>query len=666
MPAASGGGAIRYDRRRTPYNVAPMAALDRPSVKLLVMVKPSRSGGTCIAENYIFKLMKFGPMTSIGWYLNSDEAVTQYCQNIVKPMFDENPDLIGRIGTGRGDNKDAAKKVAGYMVEWLAAKDGNFRNREPGVMVCDETDAWVKKYAASPKVQIEGRQKQLGARRKAIIMSHPDLGWASGSAAAWVDTSRGIYIMRCPECAHFAAAHATRHWPDVPEFRLHYTKLPDGAELDERLEVAKRTAALACPHCGSLLSDEQRIAMVDEAEQTGWGDHGFMHRGQALDAVAGIIGEADETLDVGYWIHGLMLKTVDMPSLAKALEEALEKYRLSKDPKLLREVMSKQFCEVFDGAASVAGLNAKVLSGRIEKDEAPFHLGECPGWVRFITAAVDVGARKFDVLWKGWDLENRSCIIDRITIRQRVDDAGIERDIDTYNRLDDWLLLLDRVADRHFPIIGRPGMEMPVAVTLIDDGDGNATWKARAFMRIANARGYRWGNWSKIKLIKGSRVATAPIVKEPPRKVDRDEEGRVVSPVYEYDLGVERLKDMVMERLAVDDGSPGEIRFPVDMDARHLREYFGESKVDGKWVRQGPNETLDLDGYCEAGRQMLRPDRAELKWVEGRLPIWAKPVSVAAVKGGDLSVAGGGDEPSATKEKPSPGALLRGITGLGQ
>lgn len=665
MPVSAGGGAIRYDRNRTPYNLGPMAALDAPKAKLIVMVKPSRSGGTCVAENYIFKLMKFGPMTSIGWYLNSDEAVTQYVQNIVKPMFDANPDLSQMIGRDRGDNKDAAKKVRGYMVEWLAAKDGNFRNREPGVMVCDETDAWMKKYAASPKAQIEGRQKQLGAQRKAIIMSHPDLGWKSGAASAWVDTSRGVYIMRCPECAHYAAAYSTKHWPDVPEFRLHYTKLPDGSDLDERLDVAKKTAALACPHCGSLLSDEQRISMVDEAARVGWGDHGWMHRGQDFDPTSGINGDADQSLDRGYWVHGLMLKTVDMPSLAKSLEEALEKYRLSKDPILLREVMSKQFAEVFDGAASVSGLSAKVLAGRAENDENPYHLGECPGWVRFITAAVDVGARKFDVMWKGWDLENRSCVIDRITIRQSMDDAGVWRDIDTYNRIDDWLILLERVVDRLFPIVGREGWSMPVAVTLIDDGDGNATWKGRAFQRIANQRGYFWGRWSKAKLIKGSKNANAPILPPAPRKVDRDEQGRQVSAIYEYDLGVSRLKDLVMERLAVDDGSPGEIRFPIDMDGRHLREYFGETKIDGKWARAGstPNETLDLDGYCEAGRQMLEPDRPQLKWSEEKLPIWAKPVRHAKAQEADVAEDAA---PSKALPPPSAGGLLKGIAGLGQ
>lgn len=108
---------IRYDRMRTPYNVGPMASLDDPKCQMLVMVKPSRSGGTAVAENYLFKLIKFGPMTHVSWALNSDEAVTDYVRNVVKPMFDLNPDLQERVGIARGEDTDSFKLVSGYPVE---------------------------------------------------------------------------------------------------------------------------------------------------------------------------------------------------------------------------------------------------------------------------------------------------------------------------------------------------------------------------------------------------------------------------------------------------------------------------------------------------------------------------------------------------------------------
>ncbi len=634
---------------RTPYNVGPMNDMDLPTTRLGVMMKPSRSGGTTVAENIAFKMMRFGPMGHIGWYLNSDDAVKEYCRTIIGPMFNLNYELEAKVGTARGENTDQFKLVAGKALEFLSAKDGNFRNREPLFMVCDETDAWAKRFAASPKVQIDGRQKNLGARRKAMIMSHADLGWNSGVGNAWIDSSRGIYILRCADCSHYAAAHATKYWPDVPQFKLFYRTAPD-APLDDRLALAEESAAMLCPHCGTLLDDDQRKAMIDEAMIEGWGAEGWMHRGQTLDPLEGIMGRRDVADTIGWYVHGLMLKSVDVGKLARDLVKALDKFERTKDAKELREFMSKQLGEIFEGAATIGGLSVRGLKAQAQG--SMYRLGEVPEGVKFITASVDTGGRKFDVGWWGWDLEGRSWLIDRLTIRQRTYPDGVARDIDVYRRFDDWKLLFGQVIDRRFPMLGKPGFELPVAVTCIDDGDGNATWKARQFQRVALQKRYVWGAWSKVKLIKGSRSAVAPPLPVQPRKVDKDEKGAEVAPIYEFDLGVHRLKEQSFERLAVSDGAPGQCYFPVDVDPRHLAEFFGESLQDGKWVRHGANETLDLFGYAEAGRQMLQPDRADINWLT-KLPVWAKPVPARTEEGGDPEVATEeANEPPQSKESP--------------
>jgi len=364
VKTAEGSATIAYDRWRNPYNVAKMNALDNPACNLIVTVKPSRSGGTAVAENYLFKMIKYGPMGDVGWYLGSDTQVKQYCERIVRPMFDEHADLSSRIGTGRSDNNDTSKRIGGHTIEWLSANDGNFRNREFLFMVLDEPDGWkAKKYSESPKTQIEGRQKQIGKRRKAMIMSHPDRGWAAGVAPAWESTSRGIYIMRCVECLHYAAAHSTKYWSEVPEFRLYYQRNPEVSQ-DERLALAQRTAGMQCPHCGSILTDEQRFKMVDQASLRP-GD-GYMHRGQTLDPVEGVQGVMDPTSEWGFWDHGLMLKVSTAAELAKALEEALIKHERSGGKKVneVREVMSKLMGEIFEGKAGIEGITAAALQRR--------------------------------------------------------------------------------------------------------------------------------------------------------------------------------------------------------------------------------------------------------------------------------------------------------------
>lgn len=634
LPAAEAGGTVRYDRWQTPGNVGPMHALDDPRCDLLVMVKPSRSGGTCVAENYLFKIALLGPLAHCCWVLNSDEAVTDYCRNVVKPMFDLNPPLAARVGSGRGDNTDAFKRLGGYPFEWLSAKDSTFRNREPLFMVWDETDAAAKKYAAAPRTQIDGRQKRLGSRRKGAILSHPDLGWNAGVGSEYEATSRGIYIMRCAarRCRKYAAAYATKFWDDVPEFKLAWSRNP-ALGNDERIALATRSAHMLCPHCGAKLTDAQRRAMVDEALREGekTGTYGWMHRGQTLDAVQGIVGEMAENGARGFWTHGLMLKSDTIGKLARDYEEALIKFERSQDVTKLKEFLSKALGEIFEGAATTGGVSAKLLKERVR--ESGYDRGIVPDDALFITAAIDTGGRYFDVMWIGWDLEGRSWLLDRQTIRQRQHADGIWRDIHLSTQIEDWDVLLPLVVDRLFPMAGAPDMALPVAATCIDSGDGNVTWKAREFARRALRKGYTWGGWSKIKLVKGF-AGKRPILSDP-RRVDKDENGRPVEPVtVEYNIGADAGKELVIERLAIvphRDGSPkpGQCFFPRDLEGHYVDQFFGETLIDGKWKRNGPNESLDTHVYNEAARLMLRPDRTDIDWITpGKRPVWAMPVSL--------------------------------------
>lgn len=624
-----GGALVPYDRWRTPYNIAKMDALDEPGVELVVIVKPSRSGGTTVAENYLGKMIDFGPMGDVGWYLGSGDAVKAYCDRIVKPMFEDHPRLAAKIGTGRSDNNDTSKRVCGHLIEWLGASDSNFRNREFAFCVMDEPDGWPR-FGESAEEQIRARQKQVGRRRKGVILSHPDKGWSSGAASAWESSSRGIYIMRCADCGGYAAAHATKHWPDVPQFSLWYEKRPE-ASADERIALAERTAGMLCPHCGVVHDDTARWAMVDEAGREGW----WMHRGQTLDPAKGIQGEPEPHTKRGFWDHGLMLKVSPAAELARGLEEAMIKYERSGGSRLatkkLREFMSKQLGEIFEGKAGLEGVDAASLHRRA-RSEAAVETGMFPRDGKFIVAAVDVGAGKFDASFYAFDLESRSWWLDRLTLTQREWPDGVRRNIATRERIEDWQLIIDEVVTRTFPIEGRPGWRMPVAAVAVDVGDGNVTWIGREFVRRAINAGHYWGSaanpWSKVRPIQGSQSAKAPELGTP-RKINRDERGREMKPsVLEYTLGVHKLKELVLERLAISDGGPGQCYFAPHIEQRSFEELFNEPLIDGEWVRQGANESFDLAAYCEAVRLMLQPERKDYCWTDGehRLPPWAKPI----------------------------------------
>lgn len=667
--ASEGSGHVPWSLELTPYLAGPQDALDDINVAEVIIPKPGRTGGTMAFENHLFKRLRFGPMTDVGWYLGGPDEVKSYCDKQVTPMFEDHPEIAVKIGSGKSDNNISKKRVAGRFIEYLAASNKTITGRQFGYMVGDEIDTFPKRIRASFLQQSRIRGRALGRRRKVAMTSHPDAGWTDGIASAWIDSSRGIYVWACPECEMWSSPWPTSYWPDVARTELFYVKLPD-AGRDERIAKAVDTAAMQCPHCGSMLDDSQRKAMSIKGQ--------WLHRGQTLDVSAGPVGTIDDNPSMGFWIHGLMSMMVTNAELARDLETATIVYERTRKVEQLREVLAKVFGQVFEGTAGNTEVNGAVLLRRsngetdMGGEDRPqvFQIGECPPEVMFITAAADVGAGKFDVSFRGWDLEGRSWWLDRLTIRQRLWPDGRFRDIRTRERIEDWDVLIDQVILRKFPIIGRPGLVMPVAAVAVDVSDGNVTWKGREFSRRALVAGHYWGTpnnpWSRVRLIQGSPSPKTPELPDAPRKISRDELGRVVEPVVlEYTLGVHKLKELAQERLGVSDGGPGQCMFAQGIGSNYFEEYFNERLIDGKWVRYGPNESLDCFGYEEAVRLMLRPDRKDIKWSEGKRPPWATPVPVD-VKGGDLAVANEvAASPEPGKPPPKPKNIFEAFDELG-
>ena len=626
IPSPKGDGRRLWARSLTPYNVGPMDALDDPAVQEVIMPKPARSGGTVVFENYAFKLMRFGPMTDIGWYLKSDSEVQAYADKGFRDLFALHPELRAKIGGGRSDDKRDHKLIEGRGFDLLAANPTTFTNRQFGFMVGDEIDTYQPRICASFLDQARIRGRALGSQRKVGMASHPDRGWTTGIASAWTETSRGIWVMPCAECGGWASPYPTKFWPEVPRFLLWYAKAEQGAQRDERMELARRTAAMKCPHCGSLLDDNQRHAMVDLGQ--------WLHRGETLHAELGVCGTREPNGAMGFWVHGLMSKMIANAELARDLESALATFETTRKIARLREVTAKVFGEVFEGAAGTGVLDAAELQKRRQARGGGgegFAMGEVPSGVLFLTQAVDLAHGAFHVgLW-GWDREGRSWLIDRRVIRQRAD--GV--DVRPAERIEDWLVLED-VIDRRLPLRDDPLRGLPIAITLIDAGDGNVTWKAYEFCRRMDGR--RWREFRAVRPIKGATSAKAPEVPASGTPIARDQLGREVHPVVRlFSLGVHRLKEQAVERLAVNDGGPGQCFIAEDVSRRHIEEFFGERLIAGAWERHGDNESLDLFAYAEAGRLMLQPDRRDIRWDDPALrPMWARPVPLFS-GGGDLS-----------------------------
>lgn len=638
LPNKEGGGATLWSAVLTPYINGIQDALDDPAVGLVIVPKPGRVGGTVAAENHMHKRLKFGPLTDMLWYMPSDSEVDSYVDRTVTRFFDLHDDIRAKIGPRRSDNKLDRKRVMGRLLEWLQINKRTITGRDAGYIVGDEIDAAAPRYRATFVDQVRVRGTTAGSSFKGYLCSHMDAGWTSGIAAAWKESSRGIWYWPCPQCGGFSSPcpAAPKGWRTMLDYER-----PAGVSDDELLDRVEATAGLKCPHCGKKAADIDKPAMLLRGI--------WVHEGQTIAVDGTVTGEPRSKRVLGFWIHGTMSPWVGFGDLARRYVSALIRFERTRKSDRLREVSAKVLGEVYEGGPGAGkAIDPAALQARTRAAPAAerFQAGTAPSWVRFVVASVDVGNSRFDVLVRGFDLEGRSAVIERFTIYE-----WKGRNVRPAERIDDWGVLEHRALNLLVPLADDPNMAMTIAGVAIDTGGGKAldedepavTWKAREFARRMLRKKASGANGYRIRLVKGfKRKGSEEIIGR--REINRDDKGRPVSPsVIEFNLNVDALKAKEVERLAATEG-PGTVLFADGLPDNAYTELAGEVLIDGQWERRGANETLDLLGYSEAVRILLDPDRADIKW-ETRPPVWARPIPLKAEA--DAAPAQGGVKMSA-------------------
>lgn len=609
-------GERLWSAKLTPYINRIQDAMDDPAVKMVAVPGPARSGKTTAFENHLFKRLKFGPLTDTIFYA-PPAVLEEYLDITVAPLFDLHPDIKAKIGKGKSDDKRAMKKIAGKFYNWLPAQPGKIASKQAPLIGADEIDLMPKKLRSNIVQQIRIRQRAYGTLGKGFVASHPDLGWKDGIAAIWLKSNKGMWWWPCPDCHGWSspmprAAHVSRLHLSMPK---HLT----GQAL---LDHVKAEAGITCPHCGSVIDNSHKEAMNAVGQ--------WVFDGQTIDVSTGKVSGEPLNTDVwGFWIHGTMSPFVSWGELAAEYVSEVREYERTLIRQPLKEIIAKSLGEVDEGASTAQDL-AKLQKRAAEAGAATDQevlMGFVPNWARFLTAAVDVGGAKFDVLVLAWGADGESRPVDRFTLV--ADDQG--RKLSPGQRLADWNVIRAKVMERRYPIANQPGWVMPIASTGIDAaGVPGVTHMARAFAaRMKAPGGPCYGtNSYRLRLFQGSSRATAPEI-GPGREINKDDKGRPLPiAVTEYTLGVHKLKELTVERLAVEAPGPGFVHLPLDMSVDHIRELTTETLVDGKWQRLGgdqtPNETFDLMGYNEAVRLLLQPDRPGINWQKP--PVWARPI----------------------------------------
>lgn len=667
LPGSEGGADAHgqqqkrlYDRTLTPYMDGPQDALDDAAYIEVDVVGPGRTGKSIGGENHLFKRLRNGPLTDTIIYLPAAEDVNSYADKEFADFFHLHPEIAEKVGKRPTDNKRRFKRVAGRAIQLFPANPGTVRQKQAPLIMATEVDGFRPKLRAAFRDLARVRGRAFGSQFKLYMESHPDAGWTAGIASFWLMSTRGLWYWPCPECGDWSSPHPLA--PKGMFMRLEYERLAE-VDDDDMLDHVEKTGGMLCPHCGVIIGDENKPAMNQAGK--------WIFSGQEIAPDGTITGEPRKGDTAGFWIHGTMSPFISWGRLAREWVEALLHYERTRKPERLAEFTAKSLGEVYQGRGPGSRvLDPKMLSARAKDVEInpPFMRATCPPEVDFITASVDVGGKKFDISIVGWDLEGRSWLIERDTWRENLDGQELR----PAERQKDWLIIRDRLLRQLVPLEEEPSLGMPIACVAIDTGGagnadgeepGGVTWKAREFARAMARSGDSGLKGYRLALVKGRSSKTAPEVAAP-REINKDADGKKLNPpVKEYTLNVDKLKMQAIERLAVDDGGPGQVHFAQGLPKSCFDELCGEVMVDGKFERRGANEALDLFGYAEAARILLQPERAEIRWRDddrgpARPPVWARP---APLEQGD-------DEPAAgTKtKKKKPGRKTTSLDRLAE
>ena len=204
---------------RTPYMRAVMDAAIDPKYKRVVLVAGAQMSKTELLLNLIGYRMDIDP-APILFISASQRLAESESTSRLMPMIRSTPALLDKLDTSRSKLKITEKFIAGHRMAGDVDGEGD------------------------PVALAEARTA-THADGKVVVVSTPTLEGASPIWDLYSGGTMSRWTWACPDCLTYFA----------PEFAL--------LQWDPKAtpQQAKRSARLACPHCGSLIEDKHRAKM---------------------------------------------------------------------------------------------------------------------------------------------------------------------------------------------------------------------------------------------------------------------------------------------------------------------------------------------------------------------------------------------------------------------
>lgn len=493
---------------RAPYQRAIMDAINDPSVREVWVKKSAQVGWTEILNNVI------------GYHVHQDPAPILLVQPTVEmaeawskdrlaPMIRDTPELRIRIADPKsrdsGNTVLHKKFTGGHLTIAGANSPAGLASRPIRIVLFDEVDRFP------PSAGSEGDPISLGRKRstafwnrKMLAGSTPTVKGASRIDAGFEASDQRHLHVPCPHCDTAQRLYWSQvHWTDNDA----------------------TTARYVCKSCGSLWTNEERIAAVREGCR-----RDLWVAEKPFDGVA------------GFHLFELHSPFVSIEEMVRSFLEA------KKLPETLKTWVNTSLGETWEEEGST------VEAGSLLERREQYGPENIPEGVLLLSAGIDTQDDRVEVQLCGWGAEEETWPIEQKVFRGDPDKPALWLEVDEY--------LLQKFSTED-------GRHLFIEAVAVDSG-GHHTQAVYQFVVSRKAR--------RVWAVKGQG---GPGKLAWPKKASRTAKSRAKV----FMIGVDAIKSILYGRLGkVTEPGPGYIHLPAAADEEFCKQLTSEKALT-KYVR---------------------------------------------------------------------------------
>jgi phage terminase large subunit GpA-like protein len=552
---------------RTPYLREPMDAFTDPKVRHIVMVAASQVGKSEFLNNCIGYIIDEDPGSILFVHPTTIDA-QEYSKLRIAPMLRDSPALRQKIAAPKSrdsHNTILQKAYPGGILTMCGSTEAHALASKPIRYVFgDERDRWAMSAGneGDPWDLAMARQTTF-YNAKAVEVSTTTIKNASAIESAYYTGTMERWNSKCPNCGEY---HEIR-WSDIR------------FEHEEIIVAHKKTFKVGkvyyvCPGCGCIASEAQ------------------MKR-----APAKWIAENPEAYAQGtrsFWLNAFVSQWASWESIVLKYLNAIG------STKKMQVVYNTCFGEPWEDRGDIEDEDS-LLARREDygKDDNGEPV-ELPQGVLVLTAGVDTQDDRMEYEIVGHGHFGETWGIEKGIVMGRPDDDS------TWSKLDE--MVFDRV------LRFQNGVGLRVSMSFVDEG-GHFTQDVRLQCRARIGK--------KVFCIKGMPGQDKPYT-APPKKQKIIVRQIAVGTCWQYQIGVDSGKEIIMDNLRVQTPGAKYCHFPKrdDYGSAYFTGLLSETKVydpnkkqPWSWKKipgHERNEPLDCRNYANAAFRALPKNLDEI------------------------------------------------------